>query len=441
MPEPKRSLRSRFTEEYLSPVVHSARAESIRQLPAKQPDQAPPAQQPLLSTIQTQTTSTVAGQTEAEPNVHGFRRHMSLREPSMGVQQMYPHPRLGRPTADDVITTTQPRLGEPQRRATTDFLLEAVEEAEPSSTAGEQAATSAENADSEEVYESDFVEDLMKTLSSGGADDYEGPRVMLDLDTEVAGLLGPAPVEPEDHPRVMLDLDNEMDGLVSSAQVQEEAAVCVSDPEQGEGSRPLNAAGDIADDVFQRVATDVEQQVATATAAAVDDAVASLGQEADSHFKQDQLVAVDSTLQSLNTAVAAADSSRQSEAVDSAVTNPTARVTHEHEEQTAGEVETVVMSLTQHAGAADEADQAAAINTVVASLRTQSAEHYERSDSLTLTAALECVQSEAVGHFQTKALATVDEALGDLMGNAQGAFDAEQAAAVGETLYWVPLLP
>ncbi len=426
--------------------MHSTRAESIRPLPAKQPDQAPPAvPQPPLLTVETQT-STVAGQTEAEPSVHGFRRHMSLREPPVGVQQVYPHPRLGRPTADDVIATAQPRLAQAQRRATTDFLLEAVDEAEPSPTTAEQASSpaeqqpSAEIADSEEVYESDFVEDLVKTLSSGDADEYEDPRVLLDLDAEVTGLLGLAPANPLEDLEVMVDVRSEMEGLTSSAQMQEEAAECLAGPKQVGNPQTPEAAGDVADDVIQRVATDVEQQVATASAAAVDDAVASLGQDADSHFSQNQDVAIDSTLQNLTTAVAAAGFDRESEVVDSVVTNITARVTNEHEEQAAGEVETVVTSLAQHAEAAEEADQAAAVTTVVASLRAQSAEHYKRSDSLTVSAALECVQSEAVGHFQTQALATVDEALGGLVGDALGAADAEQAAAVGETLAWVPPL-
>lgn len=440
MPEPKRPLRSRFTEEYLSPVMHSLRAAPVRPDPAKQPDQAPLATQPKPSSAVETQTSTVAGQTEADPNMHGFRRHMSLRDPPMGVAQVYAHPRLGRPTADDVITTAQPCLVQPQRRATTDFMLEPVEEAEPSSISDEQASAPAKQpspaeGDSQEVHESDFVEDLVKTLSSGGADDSEDPRVMLDLDSEVAGLMGPAGVDPADP--VMLDSDTDKDGVVSSAQVQEAAALRLSAPNEEEGPQPSEMAVDV-DAALQRVATDVEQHAATAAAAAVDDAVVSLGQEAEVHFHQGQSAAIDSSLQSLTTAVVTAESARQSEAVDTAVTNLTARVTHEHDEQAAGEVECAVMSLTQQAEAADEADQAAAVTTVVASLRVQSADHYERSDSLAVSAALGGVQSEAETHFQTQTLATVDEALGGLVGDTLEASDAEQAAAVGEALSWFP---
>lgn len=441
MPEPKRPLRSRFTEEYLSPVMHSVRAEPVRPVPAKQPDQAPPATQPPLSSAVETQTSTVAGQTDADPNMHGFRRHMSLREPPMGVAQVYAHPRLGRPTADDVIATAQPCLVQPQRLATTDFMLEPVEEAELSNIPAAQASAvveqpSSAEGDSEELYESDFVEDLVKTLSSGSADDYENPRVLLHLDSEVAGLLGPAGVNPADP--IMADLDTEEDGLVSSTQVQEAAALRLSGPKEEEGSQPSEVAVEV-DDALQRVATDVEQHAATAAAAAVDDSVASLGQEAEGHCHQDQSAAIDSALQSLATAVAGAESARQSEAVDTAMTDLTARTTREHDEQAAGEIETAVMSLTQQAEVADEADQAAAVTTVVASLRMQSAEHSERSDSLAVSAALGDVQSEAEKHFQTQTLATVDKALGGLVEATLEASDAEQAAAVGETLCWVPL--
>ena len=431
MPEPKRPVRSRFTEEYLTPVVYSTRAEPAMALPNKQPDQAPPAaQQPLPSTEDPQT-STVAGQTDADPSVYGFKQHMSLRVPLMGIQQIYAHPRLGRPTADDVIATARPHMAKPQRRATTDFMLEAAEEAE-SAPAGD--------AGNDEVYESDFVEDLVKTVSTGVVNDFEDQpeaAVMLTLDAEMAGLLGSEEEELAD--RAMLNLDDEMEGLASSAEVQGSVPQHGSDPQQSEDphqsedSQPTQVTADV-NDVLQRVTTNVEKQVTSNAAAAVDEAIASLEQEADSHFCQDQSVAVDLTLQSLTTAVATADAAQHAVAVDTVVTTLTARVTYEHDEQAAGEVETVLASLTQQAEAAEEADQAAAITTVVASLRAQSAEHYERSDSLTVSEALAGAQSEAVDHFQAQTLAVVDEALGGLVGDTLGAANAEQAAAVGETL-------
>ena len=434
LPEPKRPVRSRFTEEYLTPVVHSTRAEPARALPNEQPDRAlPAAQQPLPSTVDTQT-STVAEQSDADPSLYGFKRHMSLREPLMGIERIYAHPRLGRPTADDVIATARPHMAEPQRRATTDFMLEAAEEADPA------PATAAADDGDDEVYESDFVEDLVKTLSTGAADDdldRSEAVAMLDLDAEMAGLLGPEEEDLAGH--VMLDLDDEMEGLSSLAEVQGSDPQHGSDPQPSEDihhsevSHPTQATADVHD-VLQRVTTDVEEQVTNDAAAAVDEAVASLGQEADSHFCQDQSVAVDSKVQSLTTAVATADAARQAEAVDTFVTNLTARVTREHDEQTAGEVETVVTSLTHQAEAAEEADQAAAITTVIASLHAQSAEHFEKSDSLVVSQALAGVQSEAVDHSQAQSLALVDEALGCLVGDTLGAINAEQAAAVGETL-------
>ena len=442
--EPKRPVRSRFTEEYLSPIVHSMRAEPTRALPAKQPHQAVPAaqQQPQPITVDTQT-STVAGQTEDLP-LHGFKRHMSLRDPLMGIEQIYAHPRLGRPTADDVITTAQPRMAELQRRATTDFMLESAEEAAEGQEAepveqvigeAEQAASAAAAEDgADEAYESDFVEDLVKALSIGAADDFQEQQeaaVMLDLDAEMAGLVGPEEEATADH--IMLDMDDELDGLTSSAQGQEEAALHGSDPRQIEDSQPSEMAADV-DDVLQRVATDVEEQFSADATAAVDDTVASLGQEADSHFQHDQSVAIDSTLQSLTAAVATAESTHQAEAVDTVVTDLTARVTSDLDEQALSEIETVVVSLTQQAEAAEEAEQAAAITTVLASLRAQSAEHYERSDSLAVSVALDGVQSDTAEHFQAQSLATVDEALGGLVGDTLGASGAEQAAAVGETL-------
>ena len=437
LPEPKRPVRSRFTEEYLTPMVHSTRAEPARALPNKQPDQElPAAQQPLPSSVDTQT-STVAKQTDTDPSLYGLKRHMSLREPLMSIEQIYAHPRLGRPTADDVIATARPHMAGPHRRATTDFLLDAVEEAEP---------TPADDGD-DEMYESDFVEDLVKTLSTGAADEHQDcseAAVMLDLDAEMAGLLGPEEEDLTDH--VMLDLNDEMEGLRSAAEVQG------SDPQHGsnpqpsedtchsEDSQPTQVTADVFD-VLQRVTTDVEEQVTNDAAAAVHEAVASLGHEADSHLCQDQSVAVDSTLQSLTTAVATTDAAHQGEAVDTVVTNLTARVTHEHDEQTAGEVEIVVTSLTHQAEAAEEADQAAAITTVIASLRAQSAEHFKKSDSLAVSEALAIIQTEAVDHSQAQTLAVVDEALGGLVGDTWGAIDAEQAAAIGETLDTSSLCP
>ena len=424
----KRPVRSRFTEEYLTPVMHSRRAETTRA------DQAPStAQQPPPSNVETQT-STVAGQTEADSSVHGFRRHMSLRQPLMDTEEIYAHPRLGRPTADDVIATARPHMAQPQRRATTDFMLEAAEEA-----ALATSATAVDGGNAEE-YESDFVGDLVRSLSEGGADDYEDSSeaaVMLNLDAEMAGLLGPEEEEPSED--AMLDMDDEMEGLTSSAAVQGGPDPQLGsdppgreDPLQSEDSQPAQMAADVHD-VLQRVATAVEEEVTSEAAAAVDEAVASLGQEAHSHLCQNQSAAVDSTLESLTTAVATADAADQAEAVDSITADLAARVTDEHDTQAAGEVGSLVISLTHQAEAAEEADQAAAITDVVASLRAQSADHHERSDSLAVSEALAGAQSEAVDHFQAQILAVVDEALGGLMGDTLGASDAEQAAAVGET--------
>ena len=434
VPEPKRPVRSRFTEEFLTPIVHRSWAEPARALSDKQPNQALPAAQQPPPTVDTQA-SQVAHQTDADPSLYGFKRHMSLREPLMGTEQIYAHPRVGRPTADDVTATARPHMAKPQRRATTDFMLEAAEEAEPASAADDS---------NNEVYEADFVEGLVKTLSTGGADenqDCSEAAVMLDLDAEMAGLLGPEEECPAG--RVMLDLDDEMEGLSSSAEVQGSGPQHESDPQPSENAhhsevlQPTQVMADVHD-VFQRVTIDLEEQVTNDAAAAGDEAVASLGLEADSHFCQDQSVAVDSTLQGLTTAVATADAAHQAELVDTLVSHLTARVTNEHDEQTAGEVSTVVTSLTQQTEAAAEADQAAAITTVIASLRTQSAEHFERSNSLAVSKALAGAQSDAVDHFEAQNLAVVDEALGGLVGDTLPAANAEEAAAVGETLRTFP---
>lgn len=397
MPEPKRPVRSRFTEEYLRPVLRNTRAEPRRAEPKQAP---PPPQQLQPSTVETQT-STVIGQTDADSNLplHGFRRHMSLREPPMGIEQIYAHPRLGRPTADaiDVIATVQPHVTESRRKATTDFMLEATEEAEPANISAEQvsvdidqagAAEAAEQAATAELYESDFVEDLVKTLSSGNDDDYADSQeaaVMLDLDAEMAGLAPPSDSEPSNH--TMLDLDDEMDGLVAlSAEVQE---------------MPLT--------------------VDDATAVA-DDAVAAQG-EADSLHLQDQSPVVDSTLQTLTAAVAT---------VDTAVAQLPATVVEEQDEQELVEVMTAVTSLTQQAEAAEEMDQDAAVTSVMDTLRAQSAEHYQRSDSLVVSEALGGVQSEAADHYHSQTLATIDETLGGLVGDTQHAADADQEEAIGK---------
>ena len=230
-PEPRRLPHSRFTEEYLRPIVpdrraEPSRAELVKKLELEQPpqhlvdiaeagtqysdeesDSAAELSEPV--TVETQT-STLSGQIESDPAlpVYGFRRHMSLREPDTLL-----HPRLGRPIADDIITTAQPRATELQRRATTDFMLDAIsgEESESggmsqqlsvvtdqavSEAAAQQAqnesstidsALSAPQADSAAdmaEYESDLVGDLVKTLSMAADDDYS-----MDADTAVDGTL------------------------------------------------------------------------------------------------------------------------------------------------------------------------------------------------------------------------------------------------------------
>ena len=439
MPEPKRPNRSRFTEEYLRPVLPStravqwraepSRAEPSKAVPVGEPIQAVPAssQQPPAVTMETQTsilagqqamavetqTSTVTGQIETDPSLplHGFKRHTSLREPVMGIEQIYAHPRLGRPTADDVIATGQPHVAEPQRRATTDFMLEAAEEAELPNISAEQVSVEIDQANEDataEVYEPDFVEDLAKTLSTGS--DYEGIQqeaVMLNLDAEMAGLIGPEEdEEPAQH--IMLGLDDEMDGLASSAAVEK------------------------------------------------DDAAPVL-QGPDGPVFQDHTQAVDSTLESLTTAVADADTAHQAGLVDVAVAELSARVSHKQDEQEEVEIQTVVTTLTHQAEAAEEADQTATITSVVDSLSAQSADHYRRSNSLAVSEAIGGIQSAAVAHYQRndslavsdalagaqsaaaahhqlQVLAAVDEALGGLVGDTQQITDLEQEAALGEPL-------
>ena len=219
-PEPKRLPHSRFTEEYLSPVVldrraEPSRAELIRASEPQQPSQRPvemaeaetqysddsalseaesEAEPSEPVTVETQTSMAI-GQIQSDPSLplHGFRRHMSLRHPEVLLQ-----PRLGRPTADDIITTAHPHVAELQRRATTDFMLDATkEEPEPVGVSDPDAsaeqvfveidkaapalespvdltptAVVAGSADDNELYESDFVSDLVKTLSSAAADEY-----------------------------------------------------------------------------------------------------------------------------------------------------------------------------------------------------------------------------------------------------------------------------
>ena len=416
MPEPKRPIRSRFTEEYLRPVLPNTRAEPRRADPitaiaVNEPNQAlPPLQQPQPLTVETQT-STVIAQAEADSNLplHGFRRHMSLRDPPMGIEQIYAHPRLGRPTADDAIAAVQPHVTEPRRRATTDFMLEATEEADPANVSAEQvsveidqaaAAEAAEQAATAEVYESDFVEDLVKTLSTGRDDDYADSQeaaVMLDLDDEMAGLAPPSDSEPSSH--MMLDLDDEMDGLVSST-------------------------------------TDIQDAPPTAgdATAVADDVITSTG-EAHSLLLQDQSQVIDSTLRTLTAAVAVDAAADQAETVDTAVAQLTARVTQEKDEQEVMEVTTVVTSLTEQAEAAEEVDQDAAVTSIMDSLRAQSAEHYQRSDSFAVSEALDGVQSEAADHYHGQTLATIDETLGGIVRDTQHAADADQEAAVGEACF------
>ncbi|DBA74159.1 hypothetical protein WJX77_004162 [Trebouxia sp. C0004] len=443
-PEPRRLPHSRFTEEYLCPVVPDTRAGMIRADPSMAaPRRAEPAEAPEAEfskhsvdmaeaetqysdeeadskaepsqpvTLDTQTSS-LMGQVESDPSLplHGFRRHMSLREPDVLLQ-----PRLGQATADDIIATAQSHVIESSRCATTDFMLDDAQEEDTeaglasvpmeadqaaSEAAAQQAgdesqainaistAAEADKADEEDrQYESDFMTDLVKSLSTAASDSYDAD--------------------------------------------QEEAAVEVAALLQSEASDHYNVDADLAvSSTLQRVTTDVEAQCSAEATAVVHDAMASLGHDTEADIIQDQSQTIDITLTSCTSAVATADVTDQSEAVDVTMTTLTARVTDEHDSEQVAEVETVVISLTERTEAADSVDQLAAVATVVDDLRAQSADHYQRSDSLAVGGTMEDIQADAADHFSNQMLATVNDALGELAEETLVADEAEQATTAGD---------
>ena len=399
-PEPRRLPHSRFTEEYLRPIVPNRHLEPVRAQPEQAPravlvvaetgtqssepsysDEATETAQPSEAvTIETQT-SILAVAEEPEP-MHGFRRHMSLREPDTLL-----HPRLGRPTADDMITTAQPHMAPPQRRATTDFMLDDAVEQEAEAVAAEAASQPSAEGDQ---YDSDLVTDLVKSLSSAAADNYEE-----DQDAAVAEIAA---------------------GLQSAA--------------ADDFSRDADMAVDSA---LERVATDVDGYFSANATAVVDHTISSLSQDADAHADLEQSQAIESTLVSVTLAAATADAADQAEAVDAAVSHLANHVTNDYTAEQHVTADAVVTSLTEEAEAADNAEQLAAVATVVDSLRAQSAEHYEQSDSLAVAEALGGLQTAATDHYSSQAAATADEAVSDLASEALRAFDAEQTAIAGES--------
>ena len=130
-PEPKRRLQSRFTEEHLTPLLPQRRAESTRALPSSpspQTDTATAASTQAAVTVQKQAST--VGQPVVDPHMplQGFRRHVSLRDPMVGIEQLAAivasrqvrHEPAG-PSDDDIMASAQ-AAAIARRRASADWL-------------------------------------------------------------------------------------------------------------------------------------------------------------------------------------------------------------------------------------------------------------------------------------------------------------------------------
>lgn len=118
-PEPKHRLHSRFTEEHLMPLLPRERAEPNRALPSgpsPQPLAEPESALPSQPATRIQKQASTVGQLAVDPHMplQGFRRHVSLRDPMVGIEQLAAivasrqvrHEPAG-PSDDDIMAVAQ----------------------------------------------------------------------------------------------------------------------------------------------------------------------------------------------------------------------------------------------------------------------------------------------------------------------------------------------
>lgn len=112
-------LHSRFTEEHLMQLVPDLTAETAKVPESSNAVQPSADTDPALSakhaaTIQTQTSMTGQHPADADVPLHGFRRHISLRDPMVGIEQLNAvvasrqlHHKPAGPSDDDIMAVAQ----------------------------------------------------------------------------------------------------------------------------------------------------------------------------------------------------------------------------------------------------------------------------------------------------------------------------------------------
>lgn len=140
-PEPKRRLHSRFTEEHLTPLAPVRTHVEPRQEATRAPEPTSltqPQPQPELTksstapvTLDTQTSTAGLLSADSDMPLHGFRRHISLREPGVGIEQLsailasrhLPHQRVGPSDDESMATAHAAAIAQLVRRASNPRLL------------------------------------------------------------------------------------------------------------------------------------------------------------------------------------------------------------------------------------------------------------------------------------------------------------------------------
>ena len=281
--EPKRRLHSRFTEEHLLPVLPDRRAEAVREnaiRPAPQPSESEPT--PLrapAAAVQTQTSTVGQLATDSDMPLHGFRRHMSLRDPQVGIEQLNAvmarrqqrHEAVG-PSDDDIMASAQ-AAAVARRRASTEKLNTMQ------GSTGDVSQTEAE-APADDVMPQPEVRASDNTTDSASAS-QEGAAATDDTVIEAAAeadsaaaptqLMSDNVADPDVSTQDGADLEADQDLAVNSA-VKDLRAQSADHYESNEAAAVAAAVDDAQ--------AEAVQQYETAVAADVDDAVGQLNDDA-----------------------------------------------------------------------------------------------------------------------------------------------------------------
>lgn len=260
-PEHKRRLHSRFTEEHLIQLLPDRGTAPIRELPnspAAQPsieaESEPPAQHAVSMQTQTSTVQELA--LDSDMPLHGFRRHMSLRDPLVGIEQL-----------NAVVASRQ--LRHESAGSSNDDIMASAQQA--------AIARRRSSADRLNIAQSNNSVDTQPLVAS------------VDVATAQDSAASPATEESQAEPATEAEAADEADESLAYSQ---SAAVPTGSASMVDDSY-ISAQRDIAvDAAVDAVQTDAVQQFEAGVVADANDVVDQLNTEAvdASHTEQDETV-------------------------------------------------------------------------------------------------------------------------------------------------------